>query len=644
MQKQEREVLMTQQIIMIFGNRTIRDTAASIAREMGESIPIYNATIKKGFHIAERAAEKGTQVIISRGAMGEHLRKVLDIPVVTVKYSIVDYIMALQEARQYDDKIAIVLFSQAYRMLTGVKELLGEDVKLVYLQPENDIDACVEMLAEEGYHTVVAGETFQEAALKYGMNVIPPKCDEELVKEAIAESKHYLRIFHERELRYEMVNSLLDCASEGIVAIDSQGRISNINHSALNFFEAPQRSLIGMDVRKVFRFPKMAAVLSGGLKLNGELTNIANRLVAVNAVPVQWEQGETGAVITIHDSRQIQEMEQNIRRRNQNKGHVTRYSISDIIGSSPVIMKAKEKALLFAKSDASTLILGETGVGKELFAQSIHSASIRQKNPFVAVNCAALPRSIIESELFGYVRGAFTGARSEGKAGLFEQAHTGTIFLDEISELPIDIQSRLLRVLQEHEITRAGDDKVIPIDLRILAASNKNLQKEVEEGRFRKDLYYRLSVLILPLPSLSQRSEDIPEIVNSFLKKVAIKQQLPLKTIEGEAMERLKGFQYPGNIRQLRNIVERAAIYSSDNVITMETIEEVLQEENIFSKEPVTAAPARPDMAMERIQILDMLERNGGNRQKTAEALGMSRSTLWRKCKLLGIPVTKESI
>lgn len=244
----------------------------------------------------------------------------------------------------------------------------------------------------------------------------------------------------------------------------------------------------------------------------------------------------------------LKSLEQTVSEKIKFSGFVAKYKLDDIIHVSKAMNKCIEKAKIFAETEKTILILGESGTGKELLAQSIHNLSKRSLQPFVPVNCAAVPANLLESELFGYVKGAFTGASKEGKAGMFECANNGTIFLDEIGDMPYDLQSRLLRVIQEKQIMRIGSDKVIDINVRIIAATNKNLLREVEKGEFRKDLYYRISVLPIKVPSVRERRDDIMCIFKSFLKADT--------KIPHEIEEILMNYDWPGNVREMRNVAE----------------------------------------------------------------------------------------
>jgi transcriptional regulator with PAS, ATPase and Fis domain len=318
------------------------------------------------------------------------------------------------------------------------------------------------------------------------------------------------------------------------------------------------------------------------------------------------------------------------------KGYTATYYFSDIVGQSEKLLEAKYIASEFSKHDVTTLILGESGTGKELFAQGIHNNSVRRNRPFIAINCAALPLSLLESELFGYVEGAFTGAARRGKKGLFEIADTGTIFLDEIAEMDHSGQVRLLRALAEKSIRRVGDDCIIPIDVRVIAATNKNLSKLVEEGRFREDLYYRLNVLTVEIPPLRERIGDIGPLTNHFLSVYGKKTGKYITLSEG-AYKVMEQYPWRGNVRQLKNFCERLVIITRQNEINEAFIAGQLQSAYGAYEVPEPQGLRKSTDQFEKKCIQDLLARHRGSRIKAAEELGVSKSTLWRKMKSLGI-------
>jgi transcriptional regulator with PAS, ATPase and Fis domain len=356
---------------------------------------------------------------------------------------------------------------------------------------------------------------------------------------------------------------------------------------------------------------------------------VADELLSVNLVPVKDDQNPQLTVISFSSVKQVQHSERKLQER-LNKGHQATYSFKDIIGTSPALRQSIETARRFARVDSSVLITAETGCGKEMFAQSIHRASRRRNGPFVVVNCAALPENLLESSLFGYEKGAFTGASREGRQGSFLTANGGTIFLDEVSEMPLNLQARFLRVLQEKEVVPLGSDEVIKVDLRVVAATNRNMQKLISEGSFRNDLYYRLAVLQLNIPNLNQRKEDIPELVRHFLYKRARDLDLLCPEISEEALAYLQTLEYPGNIRQLQNITERILVlHDAVGPVSLDLVRSVAQTEPAHT-ETVQPVHSRKD---EKEDIIQALAACGNNRARTAEMLGISTVTLWRKLK-----------
>ena len=321
----------------------------------------------------------------------------------------------------------------------------------------------------------------------------------------------------------------------------------------------------------------------------------------------------------------------------------SRFDFANIIGRSPAMKKLLETVALVAPSDATVLILGESGTGKELIANAIHQNSPRKGHPLIKINCAALPETLLESELFGHEKGAFTGAVS-ARQGRFQQAHDGTIFLDEIAEMPLPLQSKILRVLQEREFQPVGSSKTINVNTRIVTATNKNLQEEIQANRFREDLYYRINVVSLTAPALRERRDDIPLLADHFLKRFGEKNKKALQGFTPKAMDLLVRHDWPGNIRELENAIERAVIMARGQRITPEEFPAPLRGPEPKWSEPAAEAPVqaadppveRSLKQLEKETILRTLAENGGNRTRTANILGISRRTLQLKLKEYG--------
>jgi DNA-binding NtrC family response regulator len=347
-----------------------------------------------------------------------------------------------------------------------------------------------------------------------------------------------------------------------------------------------------------------------------------------------FEKGREPAELFVRIDRAL--ADKALRRENENlRAQISdRYALPGIIARSPEIRRVLDLVARVAPTDATVLIEGESGTGKELIAKAIHHASPRARQPFVAVNCGALPETLLESELFGHVKGAFTGA-SIGKKGLFEEAHRGTLFLDEIGEMTPGLQVKLLRALQDGEIRPVGSTQSITVDARVLAATNRDLEQMMRQGGFREDLYYRLNVIALRLPPLRERREDIPALAEHFLLRFAARQERVLR-LGPDALDRLLAYAWHGNIRELENAMERAAILSRGDTVGADDLPP-----HVAACLDLGAPPLLPrQMSLadaERVCILQTLERCGWNHSRAAEALGIGRTTLWRKCKEYGI-------
>ena len=319
-----------------------------------------------------------------------------------------------------------------------------------------------------------------------------------------------------------------------------------------------------------------------------------------------------------------------------------RYGFEDIIGSSPALRRCLDLARIAAREDVNVLLLGESGTGKELFAHAVHGAGPRKRRPFIILNCGAIPRELVQSELFGYAPGAFTGAVREGRSGRFEQADGGTRFLDEIGELPPDLQVKLLRVLQERVFERVGGTEPVKVDIRIVAATNKDLAKMVEEGRFREDLYYRLNVVQIHIPPLRERREDIPLLVSHFIAQIASENGITPKSFTQEAQNYLSGYEWPGNIRQLQNVIERCMVMIPRDVIDVEDLPPEIRDEESQFKSAVDLLPVELNLAdtldkIEAALIRRALVRADFVQAHAADLLGISRSLMQYKLKKYNI-------
>ncbi len=638
---------MENRIIAILPNSRLKDKLVAVQERLGVYFPIYQMQTEDAVQLAKEKVSNGAKVIISRGMTANYLRTNLDVPVVEIKYDFFHFAYALRKALSITNEVAIIGFIDAYRLAKRAVEFVqgeGEKIHVVILPDGSQIEDNINSLSEIGIKTFVGGNLVVSTAKRKGYNCVLVEADERVVEEAIINAQYELRIHIEQEEKVELIQSIINSTSNGIFALNRNWDIVAANPIALKYLQIKGTRQYGEAIRELFKDSQIIQTIETGEHVTGDLITLGDYEIVMNSSPIVVEKELRGAVIMMQETSHIKDLDFKIRKKQMYKGHVARKTFDDIIGESSAIKLCKKKAIQYAKVDSTILIQGSTGTGKEIFAQSIHNASLRASKPFVAINCAALPPSLLESELFGYVKGAFSGANSEGKAGIFEIAHTGTIFLDEISEASLDVQARLLRVIQEKEITRIGDDKVIPVDVRILTATNRDLLQEISNKKFREDLFYRLSVLELKLPALSERKDDIPVLAKHIAKEISSRMCLKKVHVTTDAIKVLESIPLEGNVRQLSNIIERALVISNFTVVDEDCVIEAVglnrNDQNVqeCKIEDIFENATLEDM--ERILIKRALEDNKGNRQAAADKLGISLSTLWRRLKEMGMTMS----
>ncbi|MBP2660791.1 MAG: modulated sigma54 specific transcriptional regulator, Fis family [Firmicutes bacterium] len=441
------------------------------------------------------------------------------------------------------------------------------------------------------------------------------------------------------------LESAIESFFEGIVIVDRSGKITMINQSYCDFLGVERERVIGQHVVEVIPNTRMHVVAQDGKAEITEIQRINDHNCVVTRIPIVKDGETVGAVgkVVFKDVKDLKilsnklnklEFELEYYKEELRKAYGGKYTFDSIIGTSEKMQWMKSIALKAAKGNSTVLILGESGTGKEVFAQSIHNGSIRNNGPFIKVNCAALPENLLETELFGYDEGAFTGAKKGGKPGKFELANRGTIFLDEIGDMPISMQVKLLRVLQEREFERVGGTKTIKLDLRVIAATNRDLTKMIEKGEFRQDLYYRLDIISLAIPPLRERTEDIPALCDMLLKKINKRVQHDVEGIAAATLKLLMAYKWPGNVRELENVLERALNLMDDHevLIAPEHLPPVVKKVNKES-EPIEVSDNLAEMLddTEKQAILKVLEEAGGNKSKAAKILGIHRSGFYQK-------------
>ncbi len=608
---------------------------------------IHNdAVLDEASNIAlNEIATKDIDVILSRGGTAEYIRKRVDIPVISIPTTALDLLRTLHPFVGMVKKIAFFNYQQFLPEVKLVSKTLNISIIEYIFHSQEDLASRIVEAKAQGAELNFGGILLGRMRNITGVEGILVESGEAAIQMAVDEAFSMSTALRKEQKRQARMRTILDSVTEGVFATDENNQITLINPAAEKLLSVTSEQVLGADAQEYVPNSRTAEVLKSGKAERQHVQKIGKTTIITNRIPIISQKKTLGVVCTFSEATQIQRAEQHLRDTLRPKAFTARYTFADIITQNPTLTELKELATNYAQTDATILLQGESGTGKELFAQGIHRASKRQHGPFIPVNCAAIPESLLESEFFGYEEGAFTGARRQGKAGFFEMAHHGTLFLDEVSELPLSMQTRLLRVLQEREVLRISGNAVIPIDVRIICATNRDLEAWTFMGNFRQDLFYRLNVLPIHIPPLRKRLEDIEPLIHYFIQeKLLSKVPFPNKTALKKICTAFVQHTWPGNVRELYNVIERLAIvaainphieinmllrriwtlpkYNETSTNHIEDIPHVAQNEQNLKM--LTAI-------FEKNTIEKLLQQNNYNHAKVAKLLNISRMSLWRK-------------
>lgn len=619
-----------------------------------DTIEVVEAYGDEALHIAQQLENAGFEAIIARRFTAAQLEEnEFSIPIIDLRINELDL---LQKMHKISDrghkKIGCIFYSnelmdydfELFEEILGIKLL-----PLPYHLPGDDIEDQVQRaLKNEIEFVLTTGICIARRCVSSGLRVevvYPGKSSVimgiQRTRETIAINKQYLE--YNRRLQ-KIINS----ARDGMLVVDSNRVVKMINPVAEKIFNAEAREVVGKTVDSLDS--QLDLFSATHQQEEDKIIKFAEKQLIIKWAPLDADTSLLwGTLFIVQDVTEVQRLDQQIRAENIARGLKAKFELNHIRGNSEVLQNIKTEVKCYAGSDSTILITGESGTGKELIAQSIHNSSSRKKGPFVAVNCASLPETLLESELFGYERGAFTGADRHGKAGLFELAHKGTIFLDEIGDCPVSLQAKLLRVLQEKEVRRIGSDKIIPIDVRVLAATNKDLLAEIKNRNFREDLYYRLNVLSIKVPPLRERKEDIEELSNLFVEKYRKKTRKNVPFFFQEQIKKLSLYYWPGNIRELENFVERYVLLYTDNESADDLVDRFLvssiSREDFHVKNPEVLEIRVGTLEEMEMQIfVKLIEGHKLDKNKVANMLRISRTTLWKKLKQVGYNTERQTV
>lgn len=590
----------------------------------------FTTTYAYGTDETKLSIVKPYDIVVVRGMTGRAVSRLYpEVTRIDIPMSSADVLEALVKIkRKYGNvKVGLVLSDVSICPIDAIKELTNLDIVFKQVRDEHNLENTVKELQCEGCEIFVGGFTLKRLCESLNLTAVSILTGKEAIRKSIAEALNAASILNRERTRVSMLQTILDVTENVVFAVNTFKTIIRSNKAAQKFFGF---DINGKNLSDLISFSIVLDQISASFEV---VQAVHGEMVYVHVVPFEVDGEGSGFLITIRKIDEIEKTEKFVRTKLANKGLTARYHFSDIIAQSLAMKQIIAKAIRYASVDGNILLTGETGTGKELFVQSMHNASSRASGPFVAINCAAISEQLLESELFGYSEGAFTGARKGGKKGLVELAHEGTLFLDEIGELPIQLQAKLLRVLQEKQVRRVGGDEVIPVDVRIMSATNQNIPQLIDKGLFRRDLYYRINLLTLHIPPLRERGSDIRLLFTHYVTMYAKKMKLIVPKIEESAFEQLDQYSFPGNIRELRNISERIVILNGSSNITGSTIFETDVLEDNIKEVPKESEIKLNYKKLSDEELYKKYLELGVSLTDFINISGISRTTLWRKFK-----------
>ena len=584
------------------------------------------------------------EVVISRGITADFIDEAYhNTIVVRAEPDDTDLLYGLNKAKNIGNRIGYLSHNREKyleKTLLVMKDVLSlDELRLYTYDSENDVESSVMEAKNSGIEVIVGvGLYGSEVATKHHLANVFIETGKRALWKAVNRALDILEFLEKEKKQNLRFRTLVNAIKEGVIATKNS-KITIINPAAEKIFNVYSESMVGKKIDElnpmISEYIKNNNVIDDIISI-GESNFLIDKIIKENSHVKE-------TMVLLHDVTQIEELEKKTRTSLYAKGLVAKYKLKDFIGESMIIKDLICKTEYYAKTDANILITGESGTGKEIIAQGIHNASKRKNMPFVAVNCAELPEQLLESELFGYTEGSFTGAKKGGKIGLIELAHKGTIFLDEINSTTISLQSKLLRVVQEKELRKIGSDNIIPVDIRVIAAINKEIGILLSEQVLREDLFYRLSTLTLHVPPLRERREDIPLLAEHFREVYNKNYQKKVPCFNQSVYEKLMNFEWYGNVRELENVIHRYIILYDNEKDNSElitncmdnTFQSDLKKFSTFSKDSSNIIKIRKSSMheMEKEIINIYLKDANGNMSIAANRLGIGRTTLWRRLK-----------
>ena len=589
------------------------------------------------FGIPYLIEREGYEAILLYSGLGLPIRNEIGNSVALIAKTDMDIIKALLSAREISREVVLAIHVSENVDTPLLEKLLKMKINVAYYDDIQDLQAKLKVFYEHGQKVFLGGGLSEAAAAFYNARFFRIMPNSHSIKQAIEHAKGLAKARREEQNSKAQLVAMLRIFREGVICVDEEGSLIFYNNSSIELLKISKNKNREDALTKQYAQLMIFDVLQDETPREDIIMSIGGEQLVVTTMPVSLYSGMRGAVAFINDVNTVRTLSGKLREGRHLSGFIAHNNVDDLKGASPAICRIRNMIQYYAPHTASVFIHGETGTGKEVVAQALHNAGPRKEEPFVAINCAALPDSLLESELFGYDEGAFTGAKKGGKPGVFEMSHNGTLFLDEVGDMGANAQLRLLRVLETRELIRIGGNRVIPVDIRVVSASNESLIELVSQGRFRKDLFYRLAMLRLYIPPLRERMSDLPLLLENLFTRYNAR----LGSISKSMMHAVHAYAWPGNIRELLAFMESYLILLGNKnhdeslfidllndwayVESKNTVPEIQNNNNAMKTNLKHIA-----LGTRRKAVQEAVRQCGGNKRQAASHLGISYNTLWR--------------
>ena len=616
-------------IVFIAPDAELFNKGRRLKRRQYKELRVCQGLIDEGVQVALKESQKGAEVFVTRGRTAEAIRQsdvsgvVVDVPITAY-----DILRAILQAKKQGSKFSLIVYSGMIHGIENLNELLQMDFTIHFIEDEADAEIKVGQAICEGAEIIIGGETTSRVARRRKIPFVQIQTGEEALTQAFEEAKRIMEIRALEKTRIKLLETVTHYTADAMLIVDESLVVRLCNWTLCEMTHLREKEIIGSKLFEIWPELDRKKFVERKEDKYDELLVFRGADVLCSKTLIKVGTKITGMVLSFQEIEKIQKREAKLRRSIYVEDYKANRTFENVQGKSTLIQNVIQAGKQFALTESAILIVGETGTGKNLFAESLHSYSRRSMGAYVLVECSSLSENAFDKVMLGQVG---TSSHS-GKAGLFEIAHKGTLLFNEITELDIKAQSKLLSILQQQKVTRLGSEKALPVDVRVIASTSQNIREKIKEGNFRADLYYQLNVLQLKIPKLEERREDIPVLAQSFLKKLSSGQRRKIYFQE-DALMLLYRRQWQGNVKELYNVIERIVATCHEDEISKKYLQSILDLDQ-------SIGPFSPHdlLKYDQIDILrQALKESKGNQGIAAKKLGIDRSTLWRRMKKLGL-------